>query len=60
LGCARAVLEGAGVPVREYLVISDLGIEKNKEFSLKQQDIHTVKEAVRQTCKKLFAEPVTG
>jgi uncharacterized metal-binding protein len=60
LGCARAALEGAGVPVREYLVITDLGIEKNKEFSLKQQDIHTVKEAVKETCKNLFIEPVTG
>ena len=60
LGCAKAALEGAGVPVREYLVITDLGIEKNKEFSLKQQDIHAVKEAVKETCKNLFVEPVTG
>lgn len=60
LGCARAVLEGAGVPVREYLVVTDLDIVKNKDFNLKQNDIHTVKEAVKQACKNLSAVPVTG
>jgi uncharacterized metal-binding protein len=59
LGCARAALEGAGVPVREYLVITDLGIEKNKVFDLKQQDILAVKEAVKETSKNLFVKTVT-
>jgi uncharacterized metal-binding protein len=59
LGCARAVLEGAGVQVREYLVVTDLGIEKNKDFNLKHKDLHTVKEAVKETCKNLSAAPVT-
>jgi uncharacterized metal-binding protein len=59
LGCARAALEEAGVPVREYLVITDLGIEKNKVFDLKQQDILAVKEAVKETSKNLFVKTVT-
>jgi uncharacterized metal-binding protein len=58
LGCARAVLEGAGVPVRAYLVVTDLGIGKNKDYNLKQNDIHVVKEAIRKTCKNLSTAPV--
>ena len=49
LGCARAVLEKSGVPLRGYLVITDLGIEKNKDFHLKSKQIELVKNAVKDT-----------
>jgi uncharacterized metal-binding protein len=48
VGCAKGVLEHAEVPLRTYLVITDLGIGKNKDMNLKREEIDRVKEAVRQ------------
>jgi uncharacterized metal-binding protein len=50
VGCAKAILEQAGVPLKDYVVITDLGIEKNKDFNLKAEDIARVKSAVLETC----------
>lgn len=50
LGCARAVLEKSGVPLRGYLVITDLGIEKNKDFNLNPNHLLMVKEAIKEAC----------
>jgi uncharacterized metal-binding protein len=50
VGCAKAILEEAKVPLKSYVVVSDLGIEKNHQFNLKPEDIHAVKNAVRQAC----------
>jgi uncharacterized metal-binding protein len=50
VGCAKAILENADVPLKGYVVLTDLGIEKNKAFKLKQEEIRRVKEAVRQAC----------
>jgi len=47
VGCSRATLELAHVPVKTYVVVTDLGIEKNKDFALKMEEIRRVKEAVR-------------
>lgn len=46
VGCAKAILDQAQIPLRNYLVITDEGIEKNKDFDLKQADIERVKAAV--------------
>lgn len=34
MDCARKILEQAGVPVHQHLVVTDLGIEKNSEDRL--------------------------
>ena len=48
LGCARAVLEHAEIPLKNYLVITEkLGIEKNKNFDLQADDIERIKNAVK-------------
>ncbi len=47
VGCAKGVLEQAEVPLRGYLVITALGIDKNKDLNLKREEIDQVKEAVR-------------
>jgi uncharacterized metal-binding protein len=47
VACARKVLEEAGVPVRGYLVLTELGIEKNKNLQLVKEEIERVKAAVR-------------
>jgi uncharacterized metal-binding protein len=47
IGCAKGVLAQAGVPLRTYLVITDLGIDKNKDMNLKREEIDRVKQAVK-------------
>ena len=47
VGCAKGVLDHAEVPLRGYLVITALGIDKNKDLNLKREEIDRVKEAVR-------------
>ena len=47
VGCAKAILANARVPNPNYLVLTDLGIEKNKNFNLDAADVQTVKEAVK-------------
>jgi uncharacterized metal-binding protein len=49
VGCAQAILEQAGVPLKDYVLITDLGIEKNKDFNLKAEDIARVKSTVLET-----------
>ena len=46
-GCARATLEQAGVPLRKYLVLTDLDLEKNKDFNLKREELERVKQSIR-------------
>ena len=46
-GCARATLEHAGVPLRKYLVLTDLDLEKNKDFNLKREELERVKQSIR-------------
>ncbi|SLM32263.1 conserved hypothetical protein [Desulfamplus magnetovallimortis] len=48
VGCAKAILEHAEVPLKNHVVITDLGIEKNKDFNLKESEINAVKKAVKQ------------
>ena len=47
LACARATLEDAGVRLKNHLVVTELGIEKNKDLNLKKDDVDSVKQAVR-------------
>lgn len=51
VGCAKAILEHADVPLKGYLVATGLGIEKNKEFRLGREDIERVKDAVKRACR---------
>ncbi len=50
LGCAKAILELAEIPNKNYLILTVLGIEKNKDFKLKREDMEKVKNAVREAC----------
>jgi uncharacterized metal-binding protein len=50
VGCAKAILKNADIPNHNYIVLTDLGIEKNKNFNLSAEDVRTVKEAVRNAC----------
>jgi len=46
-GCARATLVHAEIPCTEYIVVTELGIEKNKDFSLNRGHLENVKEAAK-------------
>jgi uncharacterized metal-binding protein len=48
IGCAKACLENSNVTLKTYLVLTDLGFEKNKDLELKPKEVSMVKEAVRQ------------
>lgn len=52
LGCAKASLENAQVPMKSYIVLTDLGIEKNKDLNLKPEEVLRVKEAVKEALAK--------
>jgi uncharacterized metal-binding protein len=51
VGCAKAILDHAEIPTKNYLVLTELGIEKNKDFNLKAEDIQKVKAAIRSACE---------
>ena len=46
-GLRQGHLKNAQVPLENYLVITDEGIEKNKNFNLERADIDCVKAAVK-------------
>lgn len=47
VGCAKAILENHKIDNKNYTVITDLGIEKNKDFNLKAEDLETVKAKIK-------------
>jgi uncharacterized metal-binding protein len=51
VGCIRAILEHAGVPLRNYVVLTELGIEKNMKSNLEKDDIEKIKQAVHSSMK---------
>ena len=52
IGCAKAIFNNAGIPLKNHLVLTDLGIEKNKNFKLDSNDVDKVKVAVKELVKK--------
>ena len=51
IGCAKAILEHADIPLKNYMVISEMGIEKNKNLKLNPAEIDRVKQAVKAICR---------
>ena len=61
IGCAKAILDHVEVPIKDYLVLTGLGIEKNKDFNLKKEEIDKVKEMVKKSCgEPLPAQTAAG
>ena len=52
VGCTKAIFQQAGIPLRGYVVLTNLGIAKNKDFNLKRQEIDQVKAAARQAAQE--------
>jgi uncharacterized metal-binding protein len=55
IGCGKACFEKADVPLKAYLVLTELGIEKNGDLELKAEEIDRVKEAVKQAVARFKA-----
>ncbi|MCA1960861.1 MAG: putative zinc-binding protein [Desulfomonile sp.] len=51
VGCARKILEHADVPLQAYVVLYDLGIEKNSNTNLIPSEVEKVKAAVKDSLK---------
>lgn len=47
VGCGKAIFKDAGVDLRGYVVLTDLGIAKNKDFNLREDELQKVKSAMR-------------
>jgi uncharacterized metal-binding protein len=47
LGCARAIFEREGLPLRFYVVATKLGIAKDHDLALDRQALETLKMAAR-------------
>jgi uncharacterized metal-binding protein len=57
VGCARAILKLAEVPLKHYVVLTDEGIEKNKNFALGRADIDRAKAAVKRVMNPAGPSP---
>ena len=51
VGCTKAILEHAEIPTKNYLVLTELGIKKNKDFNLRDEDIQKVKASIKSVCE---------
>ncbi len=61
VGCAKAILDQAGIETKNYIVLTDNpGIEKNKDFELKREEIEQVKSTVKGLPLAVGAPPVSG
>jgi uncharacterized metal-binding protein len=56
VSCAKHILEHAEVPLRAYLTISDLGIEKNMDTNFDKTEVEKVKAAVKEACSQQQAD----
>jgi uncharacterized metal-binding protein len=56
VACAKKILEHADVPLKAYVAITDLGIEKNPDTNLKREEVEKVKNAVKETCNQTQAD----
>ncbi len=48
IGCGKACFDKLEVPIKIYLVLTELGIEKTGDMELKAEETAKVKEAVKQ------------
>jgi uncharacterized metal-binding protein len=60
VACAKGILEQAEVPVRGYLVLTELGIQKNKKLNLNREEVEKVKQAVRDLSGSSYGGGATG
>jgi uncharacterized metal-binding protein len=60
VGCAKFILKNADVSHYHHIVVTDLGIEKNKNFNLNDENLLKVKQAVAAACSGQKTEADKG
>ena len=50
IGCGKLMFEQAEVPLKKYLVLKDLGIEKSVGAEIRPEDYEKARKAVRDLC----------
>jgi len=50
IGCGKLMFEQAEVPLKKYLVLTDLGIEKSVGAEICPEDLEKARKAVRDLC----------
>ncbi len=50
IGCGRLMFEQAEVPLKKYLVLTDLGIEKSVGGVIESEDLEKARRALRELC----------
>ncbi len=48
VGCGKAIMENNRIENKNYILITDLGIEKNKNFDLNAEELEKVKSKAKQ------------
>lgn len=51
IGCAKKILANNGIENAKVLLLTELGIEKNKNLDPVPEELEKVKQAVMQTCR---------
>jgi uncharacterized metal-binding protein len=47
IGCAKAIKKNMDIPMKSYVVLTEHGIKKNKNFNLEREDIDRVKAVIK-------------
>jgi uncharacterized metal-binding protein len=50
VACVKKILEHAEIPLRAYMVVTDLGIEKTHDTVLSAEELQRVTAAVKEAC----------
>ncbi len=58
VGCSKAIMEHLDIPLKNYIVLTDLGIEKNKDFNLKREAVDKVKAAIKDAFNEDMEAPI--
>lgn len=47
VGCVKATLGRSKIPIKDYIVLTSMGIEKNKNFDLRYLEVQRVKDEIK-------------
>jgi uncharacterized metal-binding protein len=50
IGCGKLIFEQAGVPLKKYFVLTDLGIEKSVRAEIRPEELEMARKAVLDLC----------
>jgi uncharacterized metal-binding protein len=62
VGCAKSIMDNAGIEMKNYLVVTDLGIEKvkDRQLTISPEDVDTVKRSARESMRPAAPAPAAA